>query len=113
MSEQEAALLAKICTGEITHIRGFGEVELRIYRSFETKGYVLTWISGDFEVNNAAHEALRQYLDQQNELRKQESEKRAADEANRKKEFSNCRLQWALAIFAAVVAVICAFIGKG
>ena len=112
MSEQEAALLAKICTGEITHIRGFGEIELRIYRSFESKGYVHTWINGAFEVNNAAHEALRQYLAQQNELRKQESEKRAADEADRKKELSNRRLQWAIAIFAGIISLLCVFIDR-
>lgn len=112
MSEYEAALLSKICTGEITHIRDFGEVELRIYRSFESKGYVHTWISGDFEVNNAAHEALRQHLARQNEFRQQESKKQAAAEAANKNEVSSHRLQWALAIFTAIVSLICAVIGK-
>ncbi len=110
MSEQEAALLSKICAGEITHIRSLNEMELGIYRSFESKGYTQTWISGDFEVLYAAHKALHTYLQQLDEERQQRAEEerqqKLKDELEDKRWRKDARRSWIQWVITTIISLL-------
>lgn len=90
MNSKDAELLRRIVSGEITNQldSSLDTEERERIDEFNDLGYLRLWLSGEFEVQSAARDALEEYdqalLEAQNQAR-QRAQQIAADEAEKQR----------------------------
>lgn len=90
MNSKDAALLRRIVSGEITNQldSSLDTEERERIDEFSNLGYLRLWLSGEFEVQSAARDALEEYdqalLEAQNQARER-AQQIAADDAEKQR----------------------------
>ena len=93
MNDRDIELLRRICSGEITSISGLPDEDVSRIEAFENRGFLQSWISGEFDVLPAAHDALAS----ENEMKQRKCSETSDRRADR-------RHDWMVAVIGAIAA---------